>query len=128
MGFDAPDIVWSQCQNALQSELPEQQYNTWIRPLKIKYFKEDQSQFNQPSGNEVIELVAPNRFVEDWVKSKFLTRIEELFQQLSGNGVVLGVSATPANQPQYEQDNHLNKTLNTGGWQKLLKLKKQIAR
>jgi len=111
MGFDAPDIVWSQCQNALQSELPEQQYNTWIRPLKIKYFKEDQSQFNQPSGNEVIELVAPNRFVEDWVKSKFLTRIEELFQQLSGNGVVLGVSATPANQPQYEQDNHLNKTL-----------------
>ena len=109
MGFDAPDIVWSQCQNTLQSELPEQQYNTWIRPLKIKYFQEDQSQFNQPSGNEVVELVAPNRFVEDWVKSKFLTRIEELFQQLSGNGVVLGVSATPANQPQYKQHNHLNK-------------------
>jgi chromosomal replication initiation ATPase DnaA len=48
MGFDAPDIVWSQCQNTLQSELPEQQYNTWIRPLKIKYFQEDPSQFNQP--------------------------------------------------------------------------------
>jgi chromosomal replication initiator protein len=110
MGFDAPDIVWSQCQNTLQSELPEQQYNTWIRPLKIKYFQEDQSQFNEASDNEVIELVAPNRFVEDWVKSKFLTRIEELFQQLSGNGVVLGVSATPANQPQYEQHNHINKT------------------
>jgi chromosomal replication initiator protein len=109
MGFDAPDIVWSQCQNTLQSELPEQQYNTWIRPLKIKYFQEDQSQFNQPSGNEVVELVAPNRFVEDWVKSKFLARIEELFQQLSGNGVVLGVSATPSNQPQYKQHNHLNK-------------------
>ena len=42
MGFDAPDIVWSQCQSTLQSELPEQQYNTWIRPLKIKYFQEDQ--------------------------------------------------------------------------------------
>ena len=109
MGFDAPDIVWSQCQNTLQSELPEQQYNTWIRPLKIKYFQEDQGQFNQPSGNEVVELVAPNRFVEDWVKSKFLARIEELFQQLSGNGVVLGVSATPSNQPQYKQHNHLNK-------------------
>jgi chromosomal replication initiator protein len=110
MGFDAPDIVWSQCQNTLQSELPEQQYNTWIRPLKIKYFQEDQSQFNQSSSNEVIELVAPNRFVEDWVKSKFLARIEELFQQLSGNGVVLGVSATPVNQPQYEQDNLISKT------------------
>lgn len=110
MGFDAPDIVWSQCQNTLQSELPEQQYNTWIRPLKIKYFQEDQSRFNQSSSNEVIELVAPNRFVEDWVKSKFLARIEELFQQLSGNGVVLGVSATPVNQPQYEQDNHISTT------------------
>jgi chromosomal replication initiator protein len=110
MGFDAPDIVWSQCQNTLQSELPEQQYNTWIRPLKIKYFQEDQSQFNEASGNEVIELVAPNRFVEDWVKSKFLTRIEELFQQLSGNSVVLGVSAMQANQPQYEQHNHINKS------------------
>jgi chromosomal replication initiator protein len=110
MGFDAPDIVWSQCQNTLQSELPEQQYNTWIRPLKIKYFQEDQSQFNQSSSNEVIELVAPNRFVEDWVKSKFLTRIEELFQELSGNGVVLGVSATPSNQPQYKQQNDLNNT------------------
>ena len=108
MGFDAPDIVWSQCQNTLQSELPEQQYNTWIRPLKIKYFQEDQSQFNQPTGSEVIELVAPNRFVEDWVKSKFLARIEELFQQLSGNGVVIGVSATPANQPQYEQHQHIH--------------------
>ena len=112
MGFDAPDIVWSQCQNTLQSELPEQQYNTWIRPLKIKYFQEDQSQFNEASGNEVIELVAPNRFVEDWVKSKFLTRIEELFQQLSGNGVVLGVSATPANQPQYEQHSHIHNSPN----------------
>ena len=110
MGFDAPDIVWSQCQNTLQSELPEQQYNTWIRPLKIKYFQEDQSQFNEASGNEVIELVAPNRFVEDWVKSKFLTRIEELFQQLSGNSVVLGVSAMQANQPQYEQHIHINKS------------------
>ena len=108
MGFDSPDIVWSQCQNTLQSELPEQQYNTWIRPLKIKYFQEDQSQFNQPTGSEVIELVAPNRFVEDWVKSKFLARIEELFQQLSGNGVVIGVSATPANQPQYEQHQHIH--------------------
>ena len=103
MGFDAPDIVWSQCQNTLQSELPEQQYNTWIRPLKIKYFQEDQKQFNPPSDSEVIELVAPNRFVEDWVKSKFLARIEELFQQLSGNGVVLGVSAAPAYQPQYKE-------------------------
>ena len=52
----------------------------------------------------------PTDLLRIGLKSKFLTRIEELFQQLSGNGVVLGVSATPANQPQYKQHNHLNKT------------------
>jgi len=103
MGFDAPEIVWSQCQNQLQSELPEQQYNTWIRPLKLKYLQGDKDQFNDPSNDDVVELLAPNRFVEDWVKSKFLNRIEELFHQLSGNGVVLGISAAPANAPQYQQ-------------------------
>ena len=103
MGFDAPEIVWSQCQTQLQNELPEQQYNTWIRPLKLKYFDSDNDRFNDPSSDDVIELLAPNRFVEDWVKSKFLNRIEELFHQLSGSGVVLGISATPANAPQYKQ-------------------------
>jgi chromosomal replication initiator protein len=103
MGFDAPEIVWSQCQSQLQNELPEQQYNTWIRPLKLKYFDADNERFNDPSNDDVIELLAPNRFVEDWVKSKFLNRIEELFHQLSGNGVVLGISASPANAPQYKQ-------------------------
>ena len=103
MGFDAPEIVWSQCQSQLQNELPEQQYNTWIRPLKLKYFDADNERFNDPSNDDVVELLAPNRFVEDWVKSKFLNRIEELFHQLSGNGVVLGVSASPLNAPQYKQ-------------------------
>jgi chromosomal replication initiator protein len=103
MGFDAPEIVWSQCQTQLQNELPEQQYNTWIRPLKLNYFDGDNDRFNDPSSDDVIELLAPNRFVEDWVKSKFLSRIEELFHQLSGSGVVLGISATPADAPQYKQ-------------------------
>ena len=103
MGFDAPEIVWSQCQSQLQNELPEQQYNTWIRPLKLKYFDGDNDRFNDPSNDDVIELLAPNRFVEDWVKSKFLNRIEELFHQLSGNGVVLGISASPVSAPQYKQ-------------------------
>lgn len=108
MGFDAPEIVWSQCQTQLQNELPEQQYNTWIRPLKLKYFDDNKDSFNDPSNDDVVELLAPNRFVEDWVKSKFLNRIEELFHQLSGNGVVLGISAAPVNAPQYKQQSEFN--------------------
>ena len=113
MGFDAPEIVWSQCQTQLQNELPEQQYNTWIRPLKLKYFDGDNDRFNDPSNDDVIELLAPNRFVEDWVKSKFLNRIEELFHQLSGSGVVLGISATPAKAPQYDQQTEYRSQMKT---------------
>jgi chromosomal replication initiator protein len=107
MGFDAPDIVWSQCQIRLQSELPEQQYNTWIRPLKIKYMQggrngEQGQAYTAPNNDEIVELVAPNRFVEDWVKNKFLRRIEELFHQLSGNDIVLGITAKPTPAPQFE--------------------------
>jgi chromosomal replication initiator protein len=89
MGFSTPEAIWSQCQNQLQSELPEQQYNTWIRPLTIEPLE---NMAGEPScSSDSISLVAPNRFVEDWVKNKFFDRIEELFKQLSGSDVVLAL-------------------------------------
>ena len=109
MGFDAPDIVWSQCQMRLQSELPEQQYNTWIRPLKINYLQDGQNGEGQgytaPNDEDIVQLVAPNRFVEEWVKNKFLRRIEELFHQLSGSDIVLGITANSTPTPQFESKN-----------------------
>ena len=99
MGFDAPESVWSQCQSQLQNELPEQQYNTWIRPLTLNNHN---GSYGATTNNDVVRIVAPNRFVEDWVKNKFLTRIEELFYQLSGNEVILDISANPAHTAQYQ--------------------------
>jgi chromosomal replication initiator protein len=66
-------VVWRDCVNLLKTELPEQQFNTWIRPLKPE---EDASS---------LTLVAPNRFVLDWVNDKFRDRIEDLAKQISGN-------------------------------------------
>lgn len=65
--------IWDQCVNYLQDELPTQQFNTWIRPL-------------QADGNEqaTLKLLAPNRFVSDWVAEKYMRRIRELAGQLSG--------------------------------------------
>ena len=94
MGFDLPEVVWSQCQSQLRSELPEQQYNTWIRPLII-----------QPSSDQLgaaVSLLAPNRFIEDWVKNKFLARIEELFDQLGGKTVSLVVATRHSSVPAFE--------------------------
>lgn len=58
--------IWQQCLDCLATELPSQQFNTWIKPLQVEI-----------SGN-YLNLVAPNRFIRDWVKDKFLQRIKEL--------------------------------------------------
>jgi chromosomal replication initiator protein len=50
----------------LKAELPSQQFNTWIRPLHVEL------------DSSVLRIFAPNRFILDWVKGKFLSRIAEI--------------------------------------------------
>ena len=66
--------LWERCLPSLQSEFPAQQYNTWIRPLSA-----DESQ------GSVVVLLAPNRFVRDWVNDKFLSRIRQVICDVSGD-------------------------------------------
>ncbi len=63
--------LWQQCASYLQNELPEQQFNTWIRPLEPR------------ESNEEVRLLAPNRFILDWVSEKFLPRITDLIREMS---------------------------------------------
>ena len=58
--------IWTRCLSQLESELNAQQLNTWIRPLQIEESERD------------LKLLAPNRFVRDWVKDHFFARIEEI--------------------------------------------------
>lgn len=57
--------LWNKCLDFLESELPSQQFNNWIRPLQAV---EEQG---------LLRLLAPNRFVLDWVNDRFLARIVE---------------------------------------------------
>ena len=68
--------VWQQCLACLQDELPSQQYNTWIRPLKVN------------EADRVIQLLAPNRFVQDWVKDKYFSRIRQLVADYATDGTL----------------------------------------
>jgi len=70
--------TWQKCIYCLKNELPAQQFNTWIRPLKIII---DNSQ--RENGKDVLYLLAPNKFVLEWIKDHFLKRIEELLDELS---------------------------------------------
>lgn len=78
--------VWNLCASSLQDELPSQQFNTWIRPLQI----------DESAGPDELRLLAPNRFICDWVAEKFLNRIRELvasYHQGSNLQVVVGIGA-----------------------------------
>ncbi len=68
--------LWDECLGYLQHELPSQQYNTWIRPLIAS---------TEDSGRLV--LSAPNRFVKDWVRDKYLERIQEILSELNGGRI-----------------------------------------
>ena len=55
--------LWNQCLRALEIELSEQQFHTWIRPL-------------QPvEENGSLKLLAPNRFVIDWIQDNCFNKI-----------------------------------------------------
>ena len=54
---------WQHCLSRLSGDIPQQQFNTWIRPLRAEW---------RESG---LVLAAPNRFIRDFVVEKYLTLI-----------------------------------------------------
>jgi len=68
--------LWEQCAAQLGEEISRQQFATWITPLKA----------HAPATDELV-LVAPNRFVMQWVRDRYLVRMEELVRDRS-NGLV----------------------------------------
>ena len=72
--------LWSRCARTLEDELPEQQYNTWVRPLQAV------------EGVGTVKLLAPNQYVVDWVNTHLLPRVGELLrQQVQGDAPILTV-------------------------------------
>ena len=62
------ESLWNRCLHVLESELPMQQFNTWVRPL----------QAIERDGE--LRLLAPNRYVIEWLGENSLARIRELVQ------------------------------------------------
>ncbi|MCJ8317217.1 chromosomal replication initiator protein DnaA [Idiomarina sp.] len=62
--------LWQQCAERLQSELPLQQFNTWIRPLQAE------------QNGDTLTLFAPNIYSVDWVRDKYLKTINDNLSNL----------------------------------------------
>ncbi len=87
--------LWRRGCERLAAELPEQQFNTWIRPLPAAEVAE-----NGDAGT-VVTVRVPNRFKLDWIRNQYAGRIESVLSELAGKPVRLDVTlanrdATPA--------------------------------
>lgn len=63
--------LWNRCLSQLEAEMPEQQFNTWIRPLQAV------------EEHGVLRLLAPNRFVVEWVNQHAAERIGQLIDAVA---------------------------------------------
>ena len=85
--------LWSECLVALERLLTPQQFNTWIRPLTAAV-----------EGSDFVVL-APNRFVAEWVRDKYGKRLEEAVLPLANGALtrvivrVNSVDAEPLREP-----------------------------
>jgi chromosomal replication initiator protein len=81
------DNFWSDCLLRFEKELSPQQFNTWIKPIKVEVEADS------------IRLLAPNRFVQQWVKDKFLPRILLIAEELLPNHVAIELDIGKVDKP-----------------------------
>ena len=81
----AGDSLWQACVDQLAQELPEQQFNTWIKPL-VAQVSEDFSR---------VTLFVANRFKLDWVRAQYSSRISTMLEKIYGQSVQLELAITP---------------------------------
>jgi chromosomal replication initiator protein len=77
--------LWGACVEKLAQELPEQQFNTWIRPLSATV---------SDDGAKVTLAVA-NRFKMDWVRAQYSKKIAAALQAVTGQPVAVDLVLAP---------------------------------
>jgi chromosomal replication initiator protein len=82
------DDLWQRGCTQLAAELPEQQFNTWIRPLPP-------ADVAIEGDSAVVSLRVPNRFKLDWIRSQYAGRIQDVLSRLAGRPVSLQLHLAP---------------------------------
>lgn len=88
---------WDSCLSRFERELPPQQFNTWIRPLRLE---------GEEDVGGGLRLLAPNGFILKWVKERYLTRIEALASEYFSVPVSIALTLgerTPATPKQSQE-------------------------
>ncbi len=85
---------WSACLSRFERELPAQQFNAWIKSLRLE----------EDDASSQLRLVAPNRYVLEWVRKRYLSQIEAISLEYFDNPVTISLAveertAEPAAPP-----------------------------
>ena len=68
--------VWETIVSKVSERIPEQSFNTWIRPLRLKAFK-----------NGELVVATPNNFYIDWIEEHYMSIFKQVLKELALNGV-----------------------------------------
>jgi chromosomal replication initiator protein len=88
-GHEAGQSLWQSCIDQLAQELPEQQFNTWIKPLSAQV-SDDLSK---------VTVFVANRFKLDWIRAQYGSKIAGLLGRLSGQSVQIELALAPREIP-----------------------------
>ncbi len=89
---------WESCLLRFEQELPAQQFNTWIKPLRLE---------GEDAPEEGLRLLAPNSFILKWVRDRYLTRIEDYCRSFFSAPVSIALAVgerKPASPPARSPD------------------------
>ena len=70
---------WRSCLSHFEQQLPAQQFKTWIKPLKFH------------AVDNAVTLTAPNRFVLQWIRDRFLAEIERMAGERLGAAIKINL-------------------------------------
>ena len=84
-GLGAGQSLWQACIEQLAQEMPEQQFNTWIKPLSAVVL-DDLSK---------VTIFVGNRFKLDWIRAQYSNRIASMLEKIYGQAVTIELALAP---------------------------------
>ncbi|MGZ5157268.1 MAG: chromosomal replication initiator protein DnaA [Caldimonas sp.] len=78
--------LWQRGCERLATELPDQQFNTWIRPLP------DAEVADLGDAGATVTIRVPNRFKLDWIRTQYAGKIESALSDIAGKPVRLDLT------------------------------------
>jgi len=86
---DSSPALWQACLDELARELPEQQFNTWIRPLSAQVSE----------AQDRLTLFVANRFKMDWIRAQYTQKLAQILERLQGQPVHIELALIPREPP-----------------------------